>query len=42
MLFSVLCFLCLCALLFICTLWSPVRGGGGGGAADLLALVCGV
>ena len=38
---SVLCLLCLCARLFMCALWSPVRGGGGGGGG-LLALVCGV
>ena len=28
MFFSVLCLLCLCARLFICTLWSPVLGKG--------------
>ena len=33
----VLCLLCLCALLFICALWSPA-----GERAELLALVCGV
>ena len=37
MFFSVLCLLCLCARLFIFTLWLPA-----GERADLLALVCGV
>ena len=27
MFFSVLCLLCLCALLFICALWSPAGKG---------------
>ena len=27
MIFSVLCFLCLCVRLFICALWSPAEKG---------------
>ena len=35
MFFSVLCLLCLCALLFICALWSPA----GKGLTSLLSFV---